>query len=117
MSMGCSPTTGNARHGWRVSAPARRTSLMKTSSSRRLIRWPHTLRPISTSTACSNWRDEDAGDRGDERNQDRIGVTIEQQRRANVRGGGVAAAVAHRGVVDFYAAIDARAGERQAERA
>ena len=51
------------------------------------------------------------------RDQDRVGAAIKRQRAADVGGIGVAAAAAHRGVVDAHAAIDARSGERQAERA
>ena len=71
----------------------------------------------SISTACSRWRDEKGrAKNGEQRDQQRIGPAVERQRADDVGGAGVSPSIAHDGVIDRHAAIDARAGERQAER-
>jgi len=66
------------------------------------------LATSSISTACSAWRDNGERQRRDQRDQDRVGAAVELERSPDVLRVGVAAAVAHRRIIDHHAAVDPR---------
>src|SRR5580704_873176 len=103
-----SPTTGNARHGWRASPRDRPMLPMTLRSSARSMRSRRTLPRISILIACLNSRDEHRRRDGEDCDQDCVGAAIKRERAADVGGIGVPTAAAHRGIVDAHA-IDTRA--------
>src|ERR1700688_2765413 len=113
----CFPTTGNARHGLLASPRARPTLPTTIRSSGRSTRWRRTSPRISISIGCLNWRDEERGGDGEERDQNRSGGAVKRKCAANIGGRRVPAPAAHRGIVDAHPAIDTRTSERKVERA
>jgi adenosylcobyric acid synthase len=115
MCTACSPTTGSAQRGSRDST-ARQTSPTRPWSSGRSMHSPRIWKCILISIGSLQWRDEKHIRGGEERDQYRVGRTVERQRAADVGGVRVAAAIAHHGVFDAHAGIGARTGKREAER-
>jgi len=65
----------------------------------------------------TGWRDDGERKRRDQRNQDHVGAAVERERGTNVLRTRLAAAIAHRCVVDRDTAVDTGTGERKPERA
>src|SRR3990172_4664983 len=115
MSTAFLPMTVSAQLGYSASPAARLRSPTTLWWRRRSTASPPTLKPISMSTASSNYRDEARRER-DGADQDHIGAGVEDERGTDVGRACLAPSIAHPSVVSLHAAIASRACQSEAQR-